>query len=61
MQQTAQSFLGFDDEIIDATLSEGGAFKGEDIGMLRAFVPKNVALGVEQCLKTCKLGQYKGT
>lgn len=53
--QVAQTFFGLDDDLIQATLQQGGSFAGEDIDVMRSLIPKNVALGVESCLATCGL------
>lgn len=53
VQQSAQTFLGLDDEIVAATLREGGSFRGQDIDAVRSLLPHNVAMGVQQCLQMC--------
>ncbi|PGH03870.1 hypothetical protein GX51_03858 [Blastomyces parvus] len=56
VQQTAQTFFGLKNSMIDATLGFSGAtISGKDIDTYRGLIPKNVALGVDKCLKKCGL------
>ncbi|KAK2812747.1 hypothetical protein FQN50_001076 [Emmonsiellopsis sp. PD_5] len=54
VQQTAQTFFGFNNAMIDATLGGSSTtVSGKDIDTFRDFIPKNVALGVDACLHKC--------
>lgn len=55
VQQTVQSFFGLENDIVKAALGGDGTVSGVDIDAFRGLVPKNVALGVESCLKACGL------
>lgn len=56
VQQVAQTFFGFDDEILRAALGGDGSVNGQDLEKFRKLIPANVALGVESCLKKCNIG-----
>ena len=53
VQQAVQTLFGIDDDLVAAALREGGTVAGERIEMYKSVVPKNIALGVEECLKRC--------
>jgi hypothetical protein len=55
VQQAAQTFFGFEDDVIQAALGGDGSVNGQDLDKFKALIPPNVALGVESCLKKCKL------
>ncbi|MCJ1309944.1 hypothetical protein MMC25_003605 [Agyrium rufum] len=52
VQQAAQVFYGFQEDIVQATL-EVDTINGEDIEAFKSKIPANVALGVESCLSAC--------
>jgi hypothetical protein len=56
VQQTAQTFFGFEDDVIRAALGGDGSVNGVDLDKFRTIIPPNVALGVESCLKKCNIG-----
>ncbi|KFY02836.1 hypothetical protein V490_00384, partial [Pseudogymnoascus sp. VKM F-3557] len=56
VQQTLQSLMGFEDEVVRAAVGGDGLVDGKDLEKFRAYIPANVALGVESCLQKCKLG-----
>ena len=53
--QEAQAFFGLELEVVKAAVGNGFAFEGKDINRFRDLIPKNVALGVESCLKKCRI------
>ncbi|KAI1459364.1 RmlC-like cupin domain-containing protein [Annulohypoxylon moriforme] len=53
----AQAYLSLQDETIAA--AAGNHIDGADIDKFRSLVSVNVALGVEQCLKTCNISKRK--
>lgn len=53
--QIAQNFFGLNGDIVEATLGFPEALSGSDIESFRNSIPDNVALGIEQCLKTCNI------
>lgn len=57
VQQSAQTFFGLRDEVIDATLGVGpnATFNGEDLDTFRDLIPKNVAQSIELCLQNCNI------
>ncbi|KAI4259522.1 MAG: hypothetical protein LQ352_000709 [Teloschistes flavicans] len=55
VQQIAQTFFGFDPDIVQAAVGNDFTFEGKDVGLFRSLIPENVALGVESCLKKCGL------
>ncbi|KKZ68462.1 hypothetical protein EMCG_05921 [[Emmonsia] crescens] len=56
VQQTAQTFFGLKKSMVDATLGISGAtISGKDVDTFRELIPKNIALGVDRCLKKCGL------
>ena len=55
VQQAAQSFFSLESDIVQAALGGDGTVNGMDIDAFKGLVPKNVALGVESCLKACGL------
>ena len=54
-QQTAQTFFGLNEEVTKAAIGNGFNFEGKDVDTFRSLIPANIALGVEQCLKTCNI------
>jgi len=56
-QQTAQTFFGFEDDVITATLGGEIVVNGEDLDAFRNVIPANVALGVESCLAKCNIAK----
>ena len=50
MQQVAQRFFGLPPDIVGATL---GGLGVQEVLDLEAFIPDNVILGVDECLKRC--------
>jgi len=62
VQQSAQTFFGLEDDIIEAVLgaqSSGVTIDGADLDKFRSLIPANVALGVESCLKKCNIPMRK--
>lgn len=55
VQQDAQSFLGLDPAIVEAAIGNGFTFEGRQVNQFRSLIPKNVALGVDACLKKCNI------
>ncbi|KAL8854912.1 MAG: hypothetical protein Q9221_000419 [Calogaya cf. arnoldii] len=55
VQQTAPTYFGFDQEIVEAATGNDFTFEGKELEAFRKFIPANVALGVERCLKKCGL------
>lgn len=55
VQQVAQTFFGFDSEIVQAALGNDFTFEGKDLDKVKSLIPANVALGVERCLKKCQI------
>ncbi|GME27388.1 Spherulin-1b precursor [Neofusicoccum parvum] len=55
--QVAQNFFGLNGDIVEATLGFPEALDGADLEKFRKNIPANVALGVEQCLKTCNIAK----
>lgn len=53
VQQSAQRLFDLDDAILDATFANDFTYNGQDIEKFRSQIPKNVAKGVEACLKKC--------
>ncbi|KAL9013099.1 MAG: hypothetical protein Q9173_002177 [Seirophora scorigena] len=53
VQQTAQTFFGLDQDVVEAAIGNDFTFEGKDIEQFRSLVPANVAEGVEQCLRKC--------
>lgn len=52
--QAAQSFFGLETDIVEAALG-ADSIDGKDIDTFRPLIPKNVADGVESCLKKCNI------
>lgn len=55
--QIANETFALTDNVISATF--GQMIKGADIDKIRAAIPKNIALGVEECLTKCKIPKNK--
>lgn len=53
--QIADAFFSQDNDVIQAAL--GGSIDGADIDKVRGKVPKNVAIGVDECLKACGIAK----
>ncbi|KAI2621114.1 RmlC-like cupin domain-containing protein [Hypoxylon sp. NC1633] len=51
----AQAYFSLSDDTIRA--AAGNAIDGADVDKFRGLLSTNVALGVEQCLKTCKISK----
>ncbi|KAL8942403.1 MAG: hypothetical protein Q9216_001667 [Gyalolechia sp. 2 TL-2023] len=56
VQSVAQTFFGFDSDIVEAALGNDFTFRGQDLDKFKSLIPANVALGVESCLKKCQIG-----
>lgn len=52
VQQTAQSFFGLENDIVEAALGQD-SIDGATLEKFRSMIPANVAAGVEKCLKQC--------
>ena len=50
MQQVAQRFFGLPPDIVGAAL---GGLGVQEVADLEAYIPDNVILGVDECLKRC--------
>ena len=57
VMQIAQTFFNFAPDLVQAVLGGDGTVNGEDLEAYRATIPRNVALGVEQCLRTCGISK----
>lgn len=57
-RQAAQAFFGLEPEVVRAAVGNGFAWEGEEVARFRDLIPKNVAEGVESCLRMC--GVVKG-
>lgn len=55
VQQEAQAFFGLDEAVVEAAVGNGFTFEGKDITKFRSLIPKNVANGVDACLKKCNI------
>ncbi|KAL8708283.1 MAG: hypothetical protein Q9225_007628 [Loekoesia sp. 1 TL-2023] len=55
VQQAAQTFFGFDQDVVEAAVGNDFTFQGQDVEKFRSLIPANVALGVESCLKKCQI------
>lgn len=53
--QVAEELFALSDDVVSAAF--GQAINGADIAKFRKAIPKTIALGVEQCLKTCNIKQ----
>ncbi|KAI4248459.1 MAG: hypothetical protein L6R40_001020 [Gallowayella cf. fulva] len=53
VQQAAQTFFGFDQDVVEAATGNDFTFEGKEVSKFRSLIPANVALGVESCLKKC--------
>jgi len=53
--QIAQNFFGLNGDVVEATLGFVQSFDGKDLETFRKMIPANIALGIEQCLKTCNI------
>ena len=56
VQQSLQTLVGFEDEVVRAAVAGDGVVDGKDLESFRKYIPANVALGVESCLQKCKIG-----
>lgn len=56
VEQLAQTLFGFDTELVKADLGVH-TINGESIEEFKDQLPANVALGVESCLKKCKISK----
>lgn len=55
VQQSANAFTNFGDEVIQATMAGSVTVDGKDVDVFKKTIPVNMALGVESCLKACGL------
>ncbi|RFU31416.1 hypothetical protein B7463_g4917, partial [Scytalidium lignicola] len=55
VQQAAQTFFGFEDDVIKAVLGGDVSINGANLDAFRTLIPANVALGVEECLQKCNI------
>ncbi|KAI4127161.1 MAG: hypothetical protein LQ338_003338 [Usnochroma carphineum] len=55
VQQGAQTFFGFDQDVVEAAVGNDFTFEGKDVDKFKKLIPANVALGVESCLKKCQI------
>lgn len=53
VQQVAQTFFAFEDDVVRAALGGDVVVDGRDLDSFKGVVPPNVALGVESCLAKC--------
>lgn len=59
VQQSAQTLFNLDEDIVQAVL-DIETFEGADIERIRSALPRNVALGVDACLKKCGITAKRG-
>jgi hypothetical protein len=59
VQQSAQTFFGLDEVVIEAALGVGPTvtFNGEDLDTFKHLIPNNVAKSVELCLQKCNISK----
>jgi hypothetical protein len=55
--QIAQEYFGLEDEIVEGSLGGDVVVNGMDIDAFRAYIPANVAIGVESCLTKCGIAK----
>ncbi|KAL8943059.1 MAG: hypothetical protein Q9211_001142, partial [Gyalolechia sp. 1 TL-2023] len=55
VQQAAQSFFGFDSDMVQAALGNDFTSQGKDLDKFKSLLPANVALGVKSCLEKCRI------
>ena len=57
VQQSAQTFFGLNDAVIESTLGVGpnATFNGEDLDTFKHLIPDNVAQSIELCLQSCNI------
>lgn len=55
VQQIAQTFFGFEDDVITAAVGGELSIAGEDLDAFKGLIPANVAIGVESCLAKCNI------
>lgn len=55
VQQEVQALFGLDPSVVQAAVGNGFAFEGKEIERFRNLIPKNIAQGVEACLKKCNI------
>lgn len=58
VQQSAQTFFGLPEEVVLAALGVE-AVNGESVEEFKGVIPKNVAAGVESCLRKCGIKKRK--
>jgi hypothetical protein len=54
----AANFLSLEDNLVIADLGGDSIVSGSDLESIRAHIPPPVAVGVAQCLSTCKIQPY---
>jgi len=55
VQQTAQTFMDFGDQILTSAMGGAMTVDGKDIDTFRSQIPVNVAQGVDSCLAACSI------
>ncbi|KAH7233700.1 spherulin-1A [Fusarium tricinctum] len=53
VNQVAQNFFSLRPDVVSATLGGIKTIDGKDIESFRDMIPKNIALGIDSCLKKC--------
>lgn len=53
--QIAQNFFGLNPDVVNATLGFPKEINGENIETFRGYIPPNLALGIDSCLKRCNI------
>ncbi|KAF5002534.1 hypothetical protein FGRMN_299 [Fusarium graminum] len=53
VSQVAQNFFSLRQDVVSATLGGIKTIDGKDIETFREMIPKNIALGIDSCLKKC--------
>ncbi|RYP92296.1 hypothetical protein DL770_001609 [Monosporascus sp. CRB-9-2] len=53
VEQVAQAFFNLNPDVVSATLGGVTSLDGKDIESFREFIPANIALGIDACLKKC--------
>ncbi|ETN46673.1 uncharacterized protein HMPREF1541_00860 [Cyphellophora europaea CBS 101466] len=55
VQQSAQRLFDLDEDVLTAAFASDFTFDGRDLEQFKGVIPKNVANGVEACLKKCNI------
>lgn len=55
VEQVAQAFFNLNPDVVTATLGGVTQLNGQDLESFREFIPDNIALGIDACLKKCNI------